>query len=190
MTKTINTTTKKITFGGLIIAIAVLLPQAFHLTGVSMPGEVFLPMHIPVLIGGFALGPVFGCVIGIISPIISHMFTGMPPSFRLPFMILELGAYGFMSGLAYKFLHGKKFGIIISLITAMVFGRVVFALSLIFAANLFGLAPPLHTGFVITATVTGVYGIAIQLAFIPTVIHTLERSGFLERHLRKSKSTS
>ena len=51
---------KKITVGGLLIALALVLPMAFHLTGVPQPGQVFLPMHIPVLLGGFVLGPVFG----------------------------------------------------------------------------------------------------------------------------------
>ena len=44
---------KKITVGGLLIALALVLPMAFHLTGVPQPGQVFLPMHIPVLLGGF-----------------------------------------------------------------------------------------------------------------------------------------
>ena len=43
---------KKITVGGLLIALALVLPMAFHLTGVPQPGQVFLPMHIPVLLGG------------------------------------------------------------------------------------------------------------------------------------------
>ncbi|MCL2634632.1 MAG: ECF transporter S component [Oscillospiraceae bacterium] len=187
MTVTAKTMTKKITFGLIIIAAAVLVPQAFHIPGVSTPGELFLPMHIPVIIGGFTLGPVFGLAIGLISPIISHLVTGMPPSFRLPFMILELGAYGFMSGFLYKYMQGKKFGIIITLAATMLFGRLVFALALLAASGLFGLAPPLHVGFAWTATVTGIYGIIIQLAYVPFVIYSLERSGFVEKHLKHRK---
>ena len=41
--------------------------MAFHLTGVPQPGQVFLPMHIPVLLGGFVLGPVFGFFVGFAS---------------------------------------------------------------------------------------------------------------------------
>ena len=80
-------------------AFAILLPQAFHLTGIPQSGQIFLPMHIPVLISGFVLGPVFGLFIGVLSPIISSLLTGMPDSFRLPFMIAELASYGFMSGI-------------------------------------------------------------------------------------------
>ncbi len=80
---------KKITVGGLLIALALVLPMAFHLTGVPQPGQVFLPMHIPVLLGGFVLGPVFGFFVGLFSPIISSVLTGMPAVVRLPFMMIE-----------------------------------------------------------------------------------------------------
>ena len=38
-------TTRKITYGALIIACAVVLPQLFHLSGIPNSGAVFLPMH-------------------------------------------------------------------------------------------------------------------------------------------------
>ena len=104
---------KKITVGGLLIALALVLPMAFHLTGVPQPGQVFLPMHIPVLLGGFVLGPVFGFFVGLFSPIISSVLTGMPAVGRLPFMMIELAVYGLVSGLMYntfKF-NKKKMGI-------------------------------------------------------------------------------
>ena len=93
---------KKITVGGLLIALALVLPMAFHLTGVPQPGQVFLPMHIPVLLGGFVLGPVFGFFVGLFSPIISSVLTGMPAVGRLPFMMIELAVYGLVSGLMYN----------------------------------------------------------------------------------------
>ncbi|MDR0197087.1 MAG: ECF transporter S component [Oscillospiraceae bacterium] len=182
--------TKKIAFGGVIVAFAVLLPQAFHFTGVAMAGEVFLPMHIPVLIGGFALGPTYGFAVGAVSPVLSHFFTGMPMSFRLPFMILELGAYGFMSGFLYKFSRGKKAGIFITLVASMLFGRLVFALALIIAGDLLGVTRLGGVSFALAAVNTGIYGIIIQLTYIPTVVYSLERSGFLERQFRKSQETS
>lgn len=38
---------------GVLIAIGVALPYFFHFAGI--PGQVFLPMHIPALLGGFLL---------------------------------------------------------------------------------------------------------------------------------------
>lgn len=49
--------TKKLAIGGLLIAVGILLPQVFHLAGGSAMGGLFLPMHLPVLLGGFLLGP-------------------------------------------------------------------------------------------------------------------------------------
>lgn len=180
---------KKITYGGLLIAAAVLLPQVFHLTGVAQAGKVFLPMHIPVLLGGFVLGPVFGLFIGIISPLISCLITGMPDMQRVLFMVFELAGYGFISGLFYETLgfRKRKFGIYISLISAMIAGRLVYGFSLFAAGSLLGLE-----GFsffmMIGAVVTGVWGIIIQLVFLPSVVYGLERSGYLERFIGKSKN--
>ena len=181
-------TAKKITVGGLLIALALVLPSAFHLFGVPQPGQVFLPMHIPVLLGGFALGPVFGLFVGTISPLVSSFLTGMPAIGRLPFMMIELAVYGFASGLIYSSHAKKKFGIYISLISSMLAGRVAYAIALFIASNLMGV----ECGGVmaaVTATVSGLPGIIIQLVMIPPVIYTLERSGYLDRHFRKSKST-
>ena len=66
-------TTRKITYGALIIACAVVLPQLFHLSGIPNSGAVFLPMHIPVLLGGFILGPLFGALVGVLSPLIRRL---------------------------------------------------------------------------------------------------------------------
>ena len=59
-----KSTTKKLTYGALIVACAIVLPQLFHLSGIPNTGAVFLPMHIPVLLGGFILCPAFGADIG------------------------------------------------------------------------------------------------------------------------------
>ena len=59
--------TKKMAVGGLLIAVGILLPQVFHLAGGSAMGTLFLPMHLPVLLGGFLLGPLFGGTVGPVS---------------------------------------------------------------------------------------------------------------------------
>lgn len=182
-------TAKKITVGGLLIALALILPSAFHLTGLPQSGQIFLPMHIPVLLGGFALGPVFGLVIGVISPVISSFLTGMPDFSRLPFMMVELAGYGFVSGIIYKYFRQVKFGTYISLLVSMIAGRALYALSLFVAVYLMGIQSggPIAA---VTATVTGLPGIVIQLVLIPPVIYALERSGYLDKHLRACKNTA
>lgn len=180
-----NKNVNRITAGGVLIAFAIIIPQLFHFTGVPRSGQVFLPMHIPVLLSGFVIGPVFGLFVGIISPIISSLMTGMPDMARLPFMVLELAAYGLVSGMVYQFLSKRKwkFSIYISLISAMVIGRIVYAISLFVAGNLLGISAsgPMAA---ITAIVTGVVGIVIQLIIIPPMVYLLEKSGTVDRLFR------
>lgn len=176
--------TRRITVGALFVALSLLLPQLFHLTGVPQAGNIFLPMHIPVLLGGFVLGPVFGLLIGAISPVLSFFMTGMPPLERLPFMIAELAVYGLVSGLMYQTfkLYRVRLGTYISLLAAMLAGRLVYALSLVIAGSLFGIKG-VGAGAVIAAVITGAVGIAIQIAFIPPVIYALRKGGLLNGFL-------
>ena len=83
---------KKIVYGGLLIAIGVILPQLFHIFGQSA-GQTFLPMHIPVILAGMLIGPVWGLGVAVIVPILSSLITGMPPVPMLYFMLFELAAY-------------------------------------------------------------------------------------------------
>lgn len=85
---------------GLFVALGILLPILFH--QVSLGGRIFLPMHIPVLLAGALIGPVSGLIVGIISPGLSFLLTGMPPALRVPLMTLELPIYGLVFGLLVR----------------------------------------------------------------------------------------
>jgi len=179
---------KKITVGGVLLALTIVLPQMLHFTGNAMAGAMFLPMHIPAILGGFILGPVFGLILGFVAPVISFFITTMPPAARLPFMVAELAAYGFMSGFMYHTLrfNEKKLGIYISLFSTMMVGRAIYALSLLIAGNLLGL----HVGgpaAAITATVTGIFGILIQLVIVPPIIYALKKGGRLNEFFERRK---
>jgi len=93
--------TKKIILSGLLIALGVLIPIFFHMLGAG--GPVFLPMHLPVMVTGFLVGPLFGLIVGALTPFISSLLTGMPPLFPMAvLMIFELSAYGFICGFLYE----------------------------------------------------------------------------------------
>lgn len=105
-------------------------------------------------------------------------------------MMIELAVYGLVSGLMYntfKF-NKKKMGTYISLLTAMLCGRIVYAISLFVAVNLMCIqcGGPIAA---VTATVSGVPGIIIQVLIIPPVVYALERSGYIDRHFRICKGT-
>ena len=187
-----KTTTKKLTYGALIVACAIVLPQLFHLSGIPNTGAVFLPMHIPVLLGGFILGPVFGFFVGVLAPVVSSLLTQMPPPARLPFMIVELAGYGFAAGLLYQKLglYRKKFGIYISLTVAMLVGRVLYTVAAVFATYVLHIAGAGGVLAAVNATVTGASGIAIQYMFIPPLVYALRKAGMLDEFLGNGKKSA
>lgn len=182
--------TKKIVWSGMLLALSLVIPQAFHLTGVPQSGAVFLPMHIPVLFAGFLLGPLYGGLLGILAPMISSIVIGMPGPVILPFMGGELAAYGVVSGLLfhqYK-LYQKTWGIYGSLIGAMIAGRMIYALMLMGATYLLHI-PMGGIDAVITATITGIPGIVIQLIFLPATLLTFKKVGILDGFVRPDEVT-
>ena len=121
-----NPTPRLIVRTALFLALAVVFPIAFHQFG--MAGRYFLPMHIPVLLAGFIAGPVSGMVTGLIAPGLSFALTGMPPSYAVPLMTLELCLYGLAAGLFY---YRLRLNIYVALVVSLILGRIGFALGLL-----------------------------------------------------------
>jgi hypothetical protein len=163
----IKLTSKQITLTALFIALGVIIPIIFH--QVALSGRIFLPMHIPVFLAGIFVGPIGGLIVGLVCPVIGFLFTGMPPPYAVPLMSLELAAYGISIGILIKWI---KFPIL-SLLLAMIVGRLVFALALFF----FGLFLALPYGpeaFVKVSVITGLPGIALQLVLIPLLMEAIQ----------------
>lgn len=172
--------TKRLTLAGMFLALGIAVPQAIHGTGIPQVGNMFLPMHIPVLVAGYCLGPIYGGVIGFLCPFISAFF-GMPPVARAPFMMGELAAYGAISGALYrkKSLRERRSGIYAVLLLSMIGGRAVYAVMLAVAA--WGLGIPCGgPAAAVTATVTGLPGIGIQLILVPALVLACEKGGLLD----------
>lgn len=97
--------TVKTTVAVMLVLLAVALPQLTHAVGGAAAGSVYMPMYLPALLAGLALGWKFGLAVGLLSPAASFAFTvlvfgtPMPVAERLPYMMLELGAYGLITGL-------------------------------------------------------------------------------------------
>ncbi len=159
----------------LCMALGLVLPLLFHLIGA---GPVFLPMHIPVLLCGLLFGWQFGAACGLLVPLLSSVFTGMPPLFpTAAAMMLELCAYGVLTGVFYRRLRWNVYP---ALIGAMLGGRIVSG-----AANavLLGAAgKPYGFGAFLSASfVEALPGIAIQIVLIPVVVLALERAKIFRR---------
>ncbi len=168
---------QKIVYTAMCTALCVVLPMAFHT--VADAGQVFLPMHIPVLLCGLMCGWPFGFICGLLGPALSCMITSMPPIAMLPSMMVECAAYGCVTGLMMCWVHTKNptLDLYVSMLTAMAAGRILSGLakSLIFSP---GTAP---FAWVTTSLVAGIPGIAIQLVLIPLVVYALTRARLLPR---------
>lgn len=176
--------TRHLTFAALCLALSLLLPQIFHMIGMQQAGQIFLPMHIPVLMAGMVLGWQYGALLGLLAPLISCLLTGMPNASRVVFMMAELMSYGLISGLLYQQLHLKDqlLGGYLSLISAMIGGRLVYGLVLTLTAALFRID---MGGFpaVWAALVTGIPGIITQLVFLPALVRVVEKGGYMHETL-------
>ncbi|MBN2227605.1 MAG: ECF transporter S component [candidate division Zixibacteria bacterium] len=163
---------QRIAHTALYLAIALVLPIGFHQFGIA--GRIFLPMHIPVLVCGLVLGPFPAVLVGLMAPLLSHLMTSMPPGYAVPLMTLELALYGLIAGLTYT---KMKMNIYVSLIIAMIAGRLMFALGLVIL-GLFMALPygPLQFFAAGGAVLTGLPGIAIQLILIPPVVVAIKRT--------------
>lgn len=176
-----NKSAKKITLSGLFIALGLLLP---YITGnIQGLGINLLPMHLPILIGGFVLGWKYGFLIGFVTPILRSVLIGMPPMLIAIPMAFELGIYGLITGLLYKALPKNKISILISLIIAMIGGRVAWGLVsyLIFFTD--GI-PFTMDMFIAGAFANSLVGIGIQIVLVPIIIMALERAGVIRDERR------
>ncbi len=172
----IKNKTQRLVVAALCLALGILLPQVFHLVPVANSGNVFLPMHIPVILCGYFVGAGYGALIGAICPLLSFLFTGMPNAARLPFMIVELMAYGVAAGLAYHLLAklNKTLRIYLTLIITMICGRIAYFAGLVVAVYILGMKD-LSVMAVISAIVLGVPGIVIQIILIPVIIFSIDK---------------
>ncbi len=168
---------KKITLSAIFIAFGIILPMIFHT--INLAGQIFLPMHIPVLIAGFLLGPYCGALIGIITPILSSVMTGMPPLVpMMPIMAFELCAYGFLTG----FIFNKTEKIYISLIGAMIGGR-LFAVVGAYLVSI-TVAPKVSPLMFVFGNISmAIPGMLIQLIFIPMLIKYLHKNPEIKKVL-------
>ncbi|MEG0440768.1 MAG: ECF transporter S component [Oscillospiraceae bacterium] len=161
---------RRLCAAALMLALGVVLPQAFHAFGGRAVAGILLPMHIPVLLGGLLLGPSWGLALGVLCPLLSSLVTGMPPMDRLPLMLCELAIYGLVAG----FCMAKKCNVCLSLLAAQILGRIAYSLALLFCTGLLGMdLPPVAT--VWTAFLAGVPGLVIQWAFLPALVLLTKR---------------
>lgn len=168
---------RKITLAAMFIAIGIYLP---FLTGqIPQIGRALLPMHLPVLICGFVLGWPYGLLVGFILPLLrSLLYTTPPfPLTAVP-MAFELAAYGMITGYLYQKLPRKTFSIYISLLAAMVGGRIVWG-GVRFVMLLAGTSITWQM-YVSSVLISSIPGIILQIVLVPALVLALQRAGMMK----------
>jgi riboflavin transporter FmnP len=168
---------KKLCAAAVCLALSLALP---FLTG-QLPqiGSMLSPMHIPVLLGGFICGWPYGLVIGFVAPLLRFALFGMPPIFPVGIaMSFELAAYGAAAGILYQLLPKKIPNVYVSLISAMLIGRIIWGTVMFLLSAVFGLNFT-FTAFLSGAFINAVPGIICHIAIIPPLVIALKKAGFI-----------
>ena len=164
---------RALTYSAICLALALVLP---FLTGqIPQIGSALCPMHLPILLCGFLCGPWWAAAAGLIAPLLRHAVFSMPPLLTAIAMAFELGTYGMVSGLLWR--KGRKNArhMYLSLIAAMIAGRLVWGAAQVVILGLSG------SGFTLAAFWAGavanaVPGIIVQLILIPILVTALRKA--------------
>ncbi|NLJ64763.1 MAG: ECF transporter S component [Christensenellaceae bacterium] len=173
--------TQKLTIAAVCLALCMLLP----LLTAQIPtiGSMLSPMHIPVYICAFLAGPLYGGLVGAIAPLLRNLIFGMPPLYPVAIaMAFELCAYGIVAGLIYKL--SKKHmeltqNVYITLIIAMILGRIVFGAAM-YVLLMLKSQSYTFDAFINATVLSGIPGIVLHILIVPPVVLATERSGILK----------
>ena len=164
---------RKITYTSLFIAIGIVLP---FLTGqVPQIGNMLCPMHIPVLLCGFLCGWLWGLLAGLVVPVLRSFLFIMPVLFPgAVCMAFELGTYGMVAGILHEKLPQKPWNVYVSLLGAMVTGRIIWGIAMSICMGLNGQAFGV-VAFFAGAVTNAIPGILLQIVLIPIIVTVLEK---------------
>ncbi len=164
---------KNIGLSAMFIAIGLVLP--FFTGQIQNVGNMLLPMHIPVFICGLVCGWKYGAVVGFVLPLMRSVIFGMPVLFpNAASMAFELMTYGLIVGLIYGLSKKKSILMLyVSLIVAMVAGRVVWGLAQVIFLGISGNVFTVQM-FIAGAFLNAIPGIILQLILIPAIMARLK----------------
>lgn len=166
---------RRLIASAICLALALTLP---FLTGqLQQIGNMLCPMHIPVLLCGYLCGWPWGLAVGFIAPLLRSALFGMPVLFPMGVsMAFELAAYGAIAGALYKHLPKTMKNLCLSLVAAMIGGRILWGGMRFLLAGLTASAFP-FSAFLAGAVTNAIPGIVLQLILIPLLVAALKRAG-------------
>lgn len=167
---------KKMILAAFFLALGIYMP---FITGqIREIGNKLLPMHIPVLVCGFVCGWQYGLLVGFVTPLLRSALFGMPPLVTAIGMAFELAVYGAITGILYGKLKKTKMAVYISLLTAMIAGRLVWG---IVSVLIYGIQGKIFgwSLFIGDAFFNAIPGIVLQIIVIPILIMALKKTGVM-----------
>jgi LytS/YehU family sensor histidine kinase len=149
--------------GGLLLALAIALPLAFHLVGL---GSAFLPMFYPVMLAGLLLRPQVSLLVGLLAPLLSAALTGMPP-FYPPVAFIMLLEFLVMTAMSWALFQKLHLNIYLSLFLTILAERLVLLLATWLVADWLKL-PGIVLGPI--TLIKGLPGIIVMSLAIPPLV--------------------
>ncbi len=168
---------RSLVFAAVCLALCMILP---FITGqVQWIAQRISPMHIPVFLAGFLCGPWWAMAVGFVAPILRSLIFGMPPMIPTGVaMAFELAAYGFFTGILSKLLPKTTSSIYISLVGAMLLGRIVWGLATWCILGLTG-GEFTFSAFMAGAFVNAIPAIVVHIVLIPLIVMALKKARLL-----------
>lgn len=178
------TNSKNIVLSGFFLALAMILPGAIGAVN-PVVGEAISPLHIPALLCGFICGKKYGFFVGFFIPILKVMIYGVPMIFIAVPMCFELAMYGFLTGLLIEKLGYSVKNTYISLIVAMLGGRIVYGICTYFITTfaLLGSSGGTYTLAIFLASGAmfgGIIGAVSHIVIVPTIVFALNKVKYLQ----------
>ena len=163
---------KHITLSAFFIALGILIPMLFHFIGL---GPVFLPMFWPVAVSAFFLPIFYTVTVGILTPFISILLTGMPPIPILYQIIFEFIFLTSIINLLYKKTFLGVFWIMSSSLICALAAGLIGALAV---APIFGFPPEFYAAVIL---VRNLPGIITMIVVIPVFIKKITNEPLFKR---------
>ena len=167
---------KILVLAALCLALCLVLP---FLTGqIQQIGQALAPMHLPVLLCGFLCGPIYAMCVGAVAPLLRFSLFGMPVLFPTGIaMCFELLTYGLTIGVLDKRLPQKPWAVYVTLLCAMLLGRIVWGSVRLILSGVTGSAFT-WSMFLGDAVMNAVPGIIVQIVLVPVLVLALKRLKF------------
>lgn len=178
---------RKLSIAAMLFAIGLVLP---FLTGqIPEVGNMFLPMHLPVMLCGLVCGPMWGGFVGATLPLVRSLIFSRPVLYPSAIaMAAELTVYAFVIGFVFLRSRHTLASLYIALFSSMLAGRLVWGcvMTLLLAGG---------DGFTFAAFLSGavleaIPGIVLQIILIPAVVLALGRAGLADISVRTKKTDS